>query len=228
MSNKKIMYKIYYGTSNNSKIKFMKNLIKDLQIDIIGINELGDIDHNINENGIEPLENAKIKAWHYYRQINKPVFSADSGLFFENVEYKDQPGTNIRRIGGKRLTDEEMIEYYSKLAEKYGGNLIGYYKNGICVIINETTIIENDGIYSEKFIITKEQHQKIKEGFPLDSLSIEIKSGKYYYDLNNIKYNNESLNGYINIFKEVIKKIKVEWTYGGFSEIWYTLLYREK
>ena len=201
------MYKIYYGTGNNSKINFMKNITKDLQIDIIGINEIGNIDHNINENGIEPLENAKIKAWHYYRQINKPVFSADSGLFFENVEYKDQPGTNIRRIGGKRLTDDEMIEYYSKLAEKYGGNLIGYYKNGICVIINGITIIENDGIYSEKFIITKEPHQKIKKGFPLDSLSIEIKSGKYYYDINRIWDNKYLEEEYGKIFNEIVEKI---------------------
>ena len=36
---------------------------------------------------------------------------------------------------------------------------------------------------SEKFIITSKPHRKLKQGFPIDSLSIERKTGKYYYDL---------------------------------------------
>ena len=83
------MYTIYYGTNNDAKINFMKNILGALPINIIGINEIKNINHSINETGKEPLENAKIKAWHYYRQINKPVFSADSGLFFDNIEYQD-------------------------------------------------------------------------------------------------------------------------------------------
>jgi 8-oxo-dGTP diphosphatase len=198
---------IYYGTNNIAKIESMKNILKELSINIIGINEIKNINHNIEENGKEPLENAKIKAWHYYRQINKPVFSADSGLFFDNIDYEDQPGINIRRINGKKLNDNEMIEYYSKLAEKYGGEIIGYYKNGIYIIINEKKIMEisNEKINSEKFIITSISHKKINEGFPLDSLSKEINSGKYYYDIGNKKYNKLSNEEYKRIFNEVIK-----------------------
>ena len=36
---------------------------------------------------------------------------------------------------------------------------------------------------SEPFIITSVPHTVIKEGFPLDSLSVDIKTDKYYYDL---------------------------------------------
>lgn len=38
-------------------------------------------------------------------------------------------------------------------------------------------------IATEPFILTKEPHQKRVDGFPLDSLSIDIETGKYYYDL---------------------------------------------
>jgi 8-oxo-dGTP diphosphatase len=204
------MYTIYYGTNNITKIQFMKNRLRELSINIIGINEIKNIDHNIDENGKDPLENAKIKAWHYYKQINMPVFSADSGLFFDNVDYMDQPGINIRQKNGKKLDDNEMIEYYSKLAKKYGGEIIGYYKNGIYIIINEEKIMEisNEKINSEKFILTSEPHEKIIEGFPLDSLSKEINSGKYYYDIRNNKYNELSDEEYKKIFKEVIENIK--------------------
>lgn len=38
-------------------------------------------------------------------------------------------------------------------------------------------------IASEPFTLVAEPHPKRVEGFPLDSLSIDIGSGKYYYDL---------------------------------------------
>jgi 8-oxo-dGTP diphosphatase len=59
----------------------MKNIVKSLPVNIIGINEEKDIDFNVKEDGKEPLENARKKAWYYYKQINKPLFSCDSGLF---------------------------------------------------------------------------------------------------------------------------------------------------
>lgn len=36
---------------------------------------------------------------------------------------------------------------------------------------------------SEPFLITSKPHPIRNEGFPLDSLSIEIKTGRYYYDI---------------------------------------------
>jgi 8-oxo-dGTP diphosphatase len=102
-----------------------------------------------------------------------------------------------------------MITYYSKLAEKYGGEIIGYYKNAICIIIDRETIIENDDekINSEKFIITSEPHKKLVEGWPLDSLSKDIKSGKYYHDINR-EMNNNTDEEFNKIFSETIEKLK--------------------
>jgi 8-oxo-dGTP diphosphatase len=201
------MNAIYYGTNNAAKVNYMSNVLKDLPIKIKGLYEIENIDHHIDESGKEPLENARIKALHYFRQIKTSVFSIDSGLFFENVEYADQPGTHIRRINGVTLTDDEMMEYYSRLADKYGGEITAYYKNAICIIINEETIIENDGknINSEKFIITSRPHKKRVEGWPLDSLSKEIKSGKYYHDLNR-NMNDNTGEEFKKIFTEVIEK----------------------
>ena len=38
-------------------------------------------------------------------------------------------------------------------------------------------------IATEPFILVAEPHPKRVEGFPLDSLSVDIETGKYYYDL---------------------------------------------
>lgn len=91
----------------------------------------------------------------------------------------------IKRINGNNFTYSEMLTYYCNLASKYGGRLLAYYKNAICLVMDENNIFTFDGedIQSEKFYIVDKPHNEYREGFPLDSLSVEMKSMKYYYDL---------------------------------------------
>ena len=60
----------------------------------------------------------------------------DDNLYLEGIPKEKQPGMYVRRVNGKRLTDEEMIEYYSKLAHDYGknGKLTCRWVYGIAVI----------------------------------------------------------------------------------------------
>ena len=114
-----------------------------------------------------------------------PVFSCDSGLYFDNVPDEIQPGVHVRRVNGVSLSDEQMIEYYSGLVKQYG-NLTATYKNAICFVLDENHIYESmdSSLESEKFILTDKPHSTIrKEGFPLDSMSIDIKTNQYFYDL---------------------------------------------
>lgn len=177
--------KLIYGTHNPSKLESMIKMLEGLNLCITGLGELNMEIKESAETGKDPLSNAAQKATSYFEQIRKPIFSCDSGLYFEGVDEKDQPGVLIKRINGNNLTYREMLSYYSNLASKYGGKLIAYYKNAICLVMDENNIYKYDGedIYSEKFYIVDKPHKKYREGFPLDSLSVEIKSMKYYYDL---------------------------------------------
>ena len=184
--------KLIYGTSNLSKLESMVKMLDGLNINLTDLKSL-DMDLiESEETGKDPLSNATQKAISYYKQIEKPVFSCDSGLFFEGVTDKDQPGVLIKRIHGKNLSYREMLNYYSKLAAKYGGRLIAYYKNSICLVMDKDNIYKYDGkdICSEKFYLVERSHEKYREGFPLDSLSVEMKSMKYYYDLEDDKSDN--------------------------------------
>lgn len=181
--------KLVYGTKNPSKLESMKKMLSGLNLSIISLAAF-DIDiEEAEETGKEPLENAIQKARAYYKQVEQPIFSCDSGLFFEQVNEEDQPGVFIKRIHGNNLTYREMLGYYSSLATKYGGRLTAYYKNSICLIMDEDNIYSYDGkdIHSERFYLVDKPHEKYIEGFPLDSLSVEMKSKKYYYDLDNHK-----------------------------------------
>ena len=194
--------KILYGTTNKAKIQVMKNAIESLDIELIG---LGDIDSelpNIIENGKTPLENAEIKAKAYYEAFHVPVFSCDSGLYFDELQEEEQPGLHVRRMNGKELTDDEMIEYYGALAEQHGGKITGRYRNAIYFIFDEKHHYSSMdmSIATEPFLLVKKPHSKRVDGFPLDSLSIDIATGKYYYDLDVKEVSTSVEDGFKNFF----------------------------
>lgn len=180
--------KLLYGTGNQAKLAVMKNRLEKIGIELIGLSDLkadGKIIPEVSESGNSPLENARLKAQTYYEAFRMPVFSCDSGLYFDNVPDEVQPGVHVRNVNGKCLSDEEMMKYYAGLVKRYG-NLVARYKNAICFVMDENHIYEamDPSMESDKFILTDKPHSAIrKKGFPLDSMSIDIKTGKYYYDL---------------------------------------------
>ena len=177
--------KILYGTTNKAKIQVMKNAVESLDIELIGLGDMDSELPNIIENGKTPLDNAEIKARAYYEAFHIPVFSCDSGLYFDELQDDEQPGLHVRRVNGKELTDDGMIEYYGNLAEQYGGKITGRYRNAIYFILDENHHYSSMdmSIATEPFELVAKPHSKRVEGFPLDSLSVDITTGKYYYDL---------------------------------------------
>ena len=162
----------------------------------------------MNECGKTPLENAEIKARAYYEAFHMPVFSGDSGLYFDELSEEEQPGIHVRRVQGKELNDDEMIEYYSSLARRHGGKITGRYRNAIYFILDQEHHYSSMdiSIATEAFILTSKPHPKRVDGFPLDSLSIDIASGKYYYDLD-VKDVSMSVNeGMRKFFSESLSK----------------------
>lgn len=97
--------KILYGTTNNGKLQAMKTAVKPLDIELISLNDVDGELPSINESGITPLDNAEIKARAYYETFHMPVFSCDSGLYFDELKEEEQPGIHVRRVNGKELSD---------------------------------------------------------------------------------------------------------------------------
>ncbi len=200
--------KILYGTTNQGKLDLMRRAVKPLGIEIIGLSDLGAALPEIDECGSSPLENAEIKARAYFKAFGMPVFSCDSGLYFEGLEDEEQPGIHVRRIGGRELSDEKMTEYYSDLAARHGGNLIGQYRNAIFLIMDEEHIYSSmdPSIATEPFILTSVPHKNRVKGFPLDCLSKDIVSGKYYYDMDAPTLTTGTEKGLRAFFKNVLGK----------------------
>lgn len=185
---------LIYGTGNPAKLASMKRNLKGLPFEIVSLTEAaakeGLAVPSIWETGSTPIENAQIKAETYYNLFKRPVFSCDSGLYLwsyktnQMLPGEEQPGIHVRGRGDKRLTDEELIMHYTGLVRKYE-SVLARYKNGICLIMDREHVYKSmdEDLWGEPFLLTDKPHEKRIPGFPLDSISLEIASGKYFYDM---------------------------------------------
>ncbi len=203
--------KVLYGTTNPAKLESMRRITKTLDLEIIGLGDLGLPIPEVDESGKDPLENAIIKAKKYYEAFSMPVFSCDSGLYFDDLEDTLQPGTHIRRVDGKELTDDEMIAHYAELAETQGGRLIGRYRNGVCFIVDEEHIFPSmeEALSTEPFALVSVPHEIRIPGYPLDSLSVDIATGRYYHDMEGASVDKSAIEqGYQAYFGRVLSMLQ--------------------
>lgn len=172
--------KLLYATNNNSKVYNMRRRLENIPIEIITPKELG-IKVNVIEDGKTAVENAIKKAQAYYEKTKIPTIAGDSGLFIDGIPSDKQPGLFVRRVNGKVLSDDEMIEYYTKLIESIGGKTTGYYVTGLALITEHgmfTTEISEDN-----FILSSTISNNNHRGNPLDVMTIDPVSKKFYTDM---------------------------------------------
>lgn len=198
--------KLLYGTGNPAKLNAMKKRLSGVGITLVGLKDLGCEIPEVVEDGKTPLENARKKAVAYFEAFRIPVFSCDSGLYIDGVPENEQPGVHVRRLNGKVLSDEQMIVHYSSLAKKYG-NPTAQYRNAICFVADEKHIYEamEPSMGSSAFILTSKPYPVMKKGFPLDSLSVDIKTGKYYYELTGNELDRLAVeDGFAEFFRKIL------------------------
>ena len=174
--------KILFATGNETKAKrFSKGLLEN-SIEVITLKDI-DKDIEIEENGKDAIENALIKARAYSNIVDIPVFAMDDNLFLENVPDDKQPGMYVRRINGKRLNDEEMLNHYIGLVKEFGtnGRLTCRWVYGMAVINNgkEYTYTWS----KEDFYMVENLSNKIQPGYPLNSISVNKRLNKYFTDM---------------------------------------------
>ena len=172
--------KVLFATTNPAKIKKYADELQKRNIEVITIKDLG-INLDVDENGKNALENAYIKAKAYYDATGIISIGMDNNLFIEELPEEKQPGTHVRRINGKQLNDDEMIEYYTNLVKENGGRLTAKWVYGM-VIYNGKD--KKEYTWSkDKFYFVENPSKKRNPGYPLDSISILPECNKYFVDL---------------------------------------------
>lgn len=198
--------KVLFATKNPAKIKSYAEELKKNDIELITINDLN-LNIKIDENGKNAIENARIKAKTYYEATKIPTIGMDNNLFIEGIPEEKQPGTHVRRINGKELNDDEMLEYYTKLVREYGGKLSAKWVYGM-VIYNEN----GESSYSwskDHFYFVDKPCEKRNIGYPLDSIAIIPEYNKYLAELKDTENKKrKEKDGNNDVIKFIINNIK--------------------
>ena len=176
------MKKILFATGNPAKAERFSKSLLEKGIEILTLKDI-DVEIDVEENGKNAIENALIKARAFSKVVDIPVMAMDDNLYLDNVPDENQPGTLVRRVNGKRLSDEEMIEHYTGLVKKFGteGKLNCRWVYGMAVISNgkENTYTWN----KDDFYMVEKPSEKRNPGYPLNSISINKKMNTYFTDI---------------------------------------------
>lgn len=177
------MKEIVFATGNPTKAKRFSNGLEKEDVKVLSLKDLN-LELDVKEDGKTAIENALIKARACYKATNMPSIGMDDTLYLEGVPDDKQPGLFVRRVNGKTLNDEEMIEHYISLVKKYGqeGKLNCKWVYGLAVI-------SSDGVEStytwEKndFYMVDKPSTIVNPGYPLNTISKYKTIDKYFTEM---------------------------------------------
>ena len=199
------MKEILFATGNASKVARFSEKLQEKGILLKSLKDIN-INIDIEESGKTAIENAEIKARAYYEATKMTTMAIDDTLFIEGIPEEKQPGVYVRRVNGKRLNDEEMIEHYTNLVKKYGkdGKLNTKWISGMAIIKDGKTSTHTE-ITSEYYLVDTPARER-KEGYPLSSIMIHKKLNKYdiYLTEEDKKNNQTDDSGYIDFIVKTL------------------------
>ena len=175
-----VIMKVLFATTNPAKIKKYADKLQERNIEVLTIKDL-EINLKPEETGKNAIENAYRKAKAYYDVTKITTIVIDNSLFIEELPGERQPGTHVRRINGKELNDDEMIEYYCNLVNEYGEKLTAKWVYGM--VIYDGKEPKKYSWSKSHFYFVSKPCERRNPGYPLDSISIMPECNKYFVDL---------------------------------------------
>lgn len=164
---------IVLGSKNPAKLRAVGLLLERTGCTLISAG----IPCEVEENGVDPAENVLIKAEYYAEKTGMPAVAEDSGLYFLDLPMDDprQPGLFVRRVCGRELTDEEMVEHYRGVVGELGGRILAAWYDGYAISFgkgkSKSILMSREATLAWAFYLVDEQVEPMHSGFPMDSIS---------------------------------------------------------
>ena len=200
------MKEILFATGNESKVNRFKEKLLEKGILLKSLKDIN-INLEVEENGKTAIENAEIKAKAYYDATKMTTMAMDDTMYIDNIPEDKQPGVFVRRVNGKRLNDEEMIEYYTNLVKTYGkdGKLNTKWILGMAIIKDGKMSTYTD--MTSEYYLVDTPAKDMKEGYPLSSILVNKKVNKYdiYLSEEDKKIGQADDAGFIDFIEKTIK-----------------------
>ena len=179
--------KLLIGTTNTFKLDFLVKCLKDLPIETLSLADLS-LTTFVEEKGNSTEENALIKAKAYYSLSNIYTLSSDSGLYFEGLPKKYQPGVRVKRKVEEQsknmsIDETEMLDYYVKVLQEINKPVKGLWLVGLALALTKSRVVSTTISISTTFV--KQISKTIVPGMPLLSLQIDADGNYLSEDIEN-------------------------------------------
>lgn len=155
--------KLVLSTGNKHKVDEIKDILKDLNIEILSKKEVEIEEFDVAEDGLTLEENSIKKAKELAKRTNFMVIADDTGLFVDALD--GEPGIYSSRYAGEDGNDKKNC---SKLLANLDGikNRKANFKTVIALITEDKKVFTVEGICNGEI----ELEEKGKAGFGYDPL----------------------------------------------------------
>lgn len=157
------MKKLLFASSNTHKIAEISALVQDLNIEILGLADLG-VTEDILENGKTLVDNAIIKARYLYDRFGINCFADDTGLAVAALN--GAPGVYSARYAGEPKNDQANVAKLLQELETVE-NRTAQFTTVICYI-DQGTVHTFEGSVKGRIAL----HPEGQEGFGYDPVFI--------------------------------------------------------
>lgn len=191
------MRKIVFATGNQGKLREVKKILADLNVDIVSMKEEG-IQIDVDENGTTFAENAQIKATAIGAHTDAIVLADDSGLVIDALN--GEPGIYSARYLGEdtsyRIKNQNLIDRLEGVPDE---KRTAHFVCAIAAALPDGTVLHTEGTI-EGIIGYEERGEN---GFGYDPIFYVPKLGKTTAELTDDEKNAISHRG------SALEKMKV-------------------
>lgn len=161
------MKRIVLSSGNEHKIKELKDILKNLPVEVISKNDIGLKEFDIIEDGKTLEENSMKKAKELRKLVDGIIIADDTGLFVDVLN--GEPGVYSARYAGENCSDEDNNKLLlNKLRDIPMEERTAYFKTVISVVLENGETIIAEGICNGKIAF----EPKGRNGFGYDPLFI--------------------------------------------------------
>jgi hypothetical protein len=175
--------KIYFATTNKSKVERLKKLMKRINKNLI-VEEIPLL-IDVEETGKDALENSKLKVLPYKNKYKIPILGMDTEIHMQdeniNPPYVKRVALEKKGVKEEDLTKNQVAEimkdYYLSIAKKYGGKKEFFYKDAWSLLLPNGQIRQIS--YFRGYILTDKPHGELDIYMPMRQIFYSNVTKKY-------------------------------------------------
>ena len=175
------MKKILFFSNNKNKINEIKHQFRNWNGDVLSLSDY-DFKKEPKENGVNFIENAKIKSDYGFENFKVPCFADDSGICIEALNWG--PGVLSKRFMNKFYSKEDCFSYILEKVKK-SNKTKAYFNSTISLTIKE----------NQNLVFVGKSHGNISssikgnKGFGYDPIFIPLGYNKTFAEMSLFKKN---------------------------------------